>query len=995
MSILNFVLGIFFAQTAVTTDNGALAIAQSVTETVRLGRADAAANRVSGRVQTSDGQVAPSAKIRIAGYRDLQVDATVHADQSGKFDFVVRCDAKVLPQLRITATSNDGTQAVFHRFAWEEKDRVTEGIELQLQPLRQSEIEVVDGKGAPVEDAKIAIQLGYPHVLQGIATDRNGRAKFQFPEKERIDAAVAWKDGWGLDYRLYTLNRYQRADLKAVPPEFPKGRPERLVLEGSSPLRVKTIGDAGKPISGVSLYPWILYKGDDREGFNLSFFTDVFSQVTDAHGETTFRWMPNWQTKLLTFWPTAEGYEHPRGNYDPASRTGTLEIKLHRLVPIRGQVKDEEGKAVPGIEVVAQGAGRSHNRFDAWKRTDADGKYELMVAPNQIYIVYVRDPRRVAAAQTGFAALPNQAIDGRDFQLRKPTRVHGRLTNENTQEPIPNERVIVYQYGTHLDELPENTLPNPDGERWRVSPIVQHYNQTNAQGEFEFFLGDGKFDIRPPNQEKADEFTISGEPEVLLSVTTKIKPEVELVGLVVRKDNGQPVAGVRVAGVPRNFSGMDWQATTGDNGKFKVKRNGEPTYIHAISADNSLAGVAEVDDKRMAFLIHLEPTGSARGRVINDAKEPVTNQRIEFGIKVPDVENRTFSYRFGGVVTTDSKGEFELEALVPGREYTLSLPSTSEGSIPTLTKITLKTNERLELGDLLLPVPIKRPAAPTVEGRMQSAFNVVGTPIERHARALELIKLVKQHLLVIFGKPDDPRIVSLFKLRDEDKDYRPFGDEFRFMAIPTDGARAAAAVDLASKLNDKLSESQQPFHLVMLDASGKKVASAGIGELCTGDQLAKDKLFELLRKHLPQPLDARQLYDAALKRAAEEKKMVIIQETATWCGSCHQLSRLLDSNRVWEKDYIWLKMDHRWTGAVELMAKLREGAEGGIPWFAILDSEGKKLATSNDSKTGQNIGYPAEPSGQIHFAAMLNATRNRLTESDVVSLIQAIKSGQK
>jgi len=918
------------------------------------------------------------------------IDATVQADESGKFEFIVRFNSEALSQLQISATSHDETQGVLHRFAWEAKELVTKGIELKLQPLRNVEVEVVDSNGSPIENARVAVQLGWPHILHGFETDRTGLATFQLPEQERIEAVVAWKDHVGLDYRVYSLNRNQKADVKAVPPEFPKDRAERLVLEGASPLTIRTVDDADKPLAGVSVYPWLLYKGDDQKELNLSFLTELFTQETDTSGETILQWFPAWHKKLLTIWTNVDGYERPRGNYYPENGNGTLVIKLNRLVPIRGQVLDEDRKPALGVEVVTHGVGRSHNQFDTSIKTDADGRYELLVAPNQIYIVCVQDPKWAARAQTGFAVLPNQPIDGRDFQLRKPTRVHGQLINEVTKEAIPNEQVIVYHYGTALHELPDVTLPNPENERWVLSPIVQHYAQTNKLGEFEFFLGDGKFDIRPPQQERSEKFEISGESELELTVTTKVQPEVELVGLVVRKDNLQPVVGAKVYGVPRSFRGNDWEAESGEDGKFKVKHNAQPTYAYATNADKSLVGVAEIPDTRLAIVMQLEPAGSARGRLINDAKEPVVGQRIDYGIDVPDEENRTWSTRFGGYVITDANGEFELKSLANGREYNLSLPHRPDGTIPGLTKVIAKAGEMIDLGDLALPAPaVPRPVMPTPQDRIQAAFNVIGTPVERYTRALELIKLVNQHLLVVFGKPDDPRILSLFKIREDDNDFQSISEEFRFMAIPTDGDRSELAVALSEKLDEKLPETKQPFQLVILDATGKKVASAGIEELCNAEELSRDKLLELLRKSVPEPLDARKLYDEALKQAAKEKKCVIIQETATWCGPCHMLSRLLDANRVWEKDYIWLKIDHRYTGYKELMKPIRDGAQGGIPWFAILDASGQKLATSNDLKTRENIGFPGEKSGQIHFANMLNTTRQRMTEQEVESMIKS------
>ena len=142
----------------------------------------------------------------------------------------------------------------------------------------------------------------------------------------------------------------------------------------------------------------------------------------------------------------------------------------------------------------------------------------------------------------------------------------------------------------------------------------------------------------------------------------------------------------------------------------------------------------------------------------------------------------------------------------------------------------------------------------------------------------------------------------------------------------------------------------------------------------------------------PPHLDARKLLAEALARARQENKRVLVQETATWCGPCWRLSRFLDQHRgVWERDYIWLKLDQRWTHAAEVGRELRRGtAGGGIPWTAILDADGKVLVTSN-AKDGQNIGFPSDAAAVTHFAAMLRGTALRLTDADIKRLTDALR----
>lgn len=603
---------------------------------------------------------------------------------------------------------------------------------------------------------------------------------------------------------------------------------------------------------------------------------------------------------------------------------------------------DAEPNQLSGQVLLVDGLPASHAKLrvhmpgpsgvDATITTNADGRIDFIVRILPAALVQLQfTATSQDEQQLAFHRLTDKPLDNRDFQLRTPTRVHGRLINERTEKPIPNERVIVYQYGIALQDLPEVEFPNPDNENYYIQPIQQYYATTDELGKFEFSLGDGEFDLRPPQQEKVEKFTIAGQPAIELDVSTKIQPEVELLGIVIDRETSQPIVGATVSGVPRTFNGRDWQATTGEDGKFKVRRREEETYAHAVNADRSQAAIIEIGDTKKTFVIQLQPVGAVRGRLLDNAKQPVVGQKIEFNVNVPDMKNETWSPRFGGAVVTDELGHFELTALAAGWEYGVNFPYTPDGLIPQLTKVTVESGELKDLGDLTMPPPRKPYQPPTLEDRIQSACEVSGTPLERYQRSLETIKLVNQHLLIVFGHPDDARIASLMKLRFEDPEFRPYSDEFRFMAIPTDAPRLDAALALAKQLDEELPQARQPFQLAICDANGKKVASSGIEQLCAEGDLSKDKFLELLHKHLPQPRDARKLLDDALGRAKEEGKRVIVQETATWCGPCHMLSRLLDANRVWEQDYIWVKMDHRWTGAKEIMAELRDGAKGGIP----------------------------------------------------------------
>ena len=168
-------------------------------------------------------------------------------------------------------------------------------------------------------------------------------------------------------------------------------------------------------------------------------------------------------------------------------------------------------------------------------------------------------------------------------------------------------------------------------------------------------------------------------------------------------------------------------------------------------------------------------------------------------------------------------------------------------------------------------------------------------------------------------------------------------------------------------------------------------------ELVTKDkEINMEALAAFVKRHAPPALDARKLLDDALAQAKRENKRVLVQETAVWCGPCDRLARFLDQNRaLWEKDYIWVPMNIRWSGEAEIMKRLRGEAEGGLPWLAILDADGKVLVTSNKPDDGSNIGYPSDDDSVKHFTHMLKTTAQRMTANDLSGLKSALETANR
>jgi hypothetical protein len=164
--------------------------------------------------------------------------------------------------------------------------------------------------------------------------------------------------------------------------------------------------------------------------------------------------------------------------------------------------------------------------------------------------------------------------------------------------------------------------------------------------------------------------------------------------------------------------------------------------------------------------------------------------------------------------------------------------------------------------------------------------------------------------------------------------------------------------------------------------------------LATGDAKAqRARLIEFAKKSARTLPDAQQLLDDALARAKREDKRVLIDQTGALCGWCVRLHDYLESQQhLIDKDYVTVVLDARMPRGRDLLQRLRtknEEDKGSTPWMAILDAQGKTLATSDGPKG--NIGYPGEPDGQAHWEQMLRTTAQRLTPDDIQSLLQPLR----
>lgn len=146
--------------------------------------------------------------------------------------------------------------------------------------------------------------------------------------------------------------------------------------------------------------------------------------------------------------------------------------------------------------------------------------------------------------------------------------------------------------------------------------------------------------------------------------------------------------------------------------------------------------------------------------------------------------------------------------------------------------------------------------------------------------------------------------------------------------------------------------------------------------------------LKLAAQSPPEPASV--VLQSAYEVAAKENKKVFLIFHATWCGWCHKMDTAMNDiscKKLFTDNYVIRHLDVMETGAKKsvenpgAMEMLKEfkGDQGGIPFWLVLDKNGKVLADSN-LKLGQNTGCPATKEEVDYFITVLQKTSSLSSE---------------
>jgi beta-lactamase regulating signal transducer with metallopeptidase domain/protocatechuate 3,4-dioxygenase beta subunit len=642
-----------------------------------------------------DGNEKPVAGATVALLAFDGKHATAQSDANG--DFELRTDRREVTDTTLVASTADGANLGFFEYSGNpEAYNRRQPTRLVMKPAKSIDVRVVDASGRPVADAVVGVVVSYRGIASG-RSNTEGKCALRVPANAPLQNIYAFKSGKGLDYVVFPTVAPAATNDGPQPPDL--SRPVTLQLSGARTIRIMLVDPEGKPIKGVGVTPWIFQKPQWSHGNDLNICGVAdFHVDTDAAGVATFDWIPTWDKETPIFWTLdLDRWTSPRIEWDAATDTAVKVVQLQRRVPVRGRVRHADGRPVAGASVDAQCNVASDEGAPRQTSTDDQGRFEIRVAPGGAYTFALTDNRWAAPPATGVDVQPDKPVKDVEIRLFKSaTRLHGQLTVGPDKKPWAGQGVSMTPLGSQ-------------GER--IEPFVNRWATTDADGRYSFAVGPGEYKVSATASGVEQHVSVTDQKDVICNLHSKR----ELLGIITvrvvdQSNPPQPMPYAKVVGT--SISSMchgDLEATTNDKGWFRIQRALDKMQVSARSKDGRMVGDATIGPDDAEVTIPLQPAGAVKGQAVDAATGLVARKRtiryeVYYHYELPNNNSGIGSSRLVGSVKTDEAGRFAITGLVPGLEYTLSVPKSEKPDktrmpqYDSLCKVVVSSGETKELG---------------------------------------------------------------------------------------------------------------------------------------------------------------------------------------------------------------------------------------------------------------------------------------------------------
>lgn len=895
------------------------------------------------------GNPAPKVQAATIGRPDRAV--FIPSDAQGKVRLSLPSAERDWP---VFIRQGDGRMQGFARIPANARETPNAERKVVLKPAHGIVGRVEDANGSPVADAWVdagpaSLYWGY------VKTDAEGRFSIAVPADAPLPAVVALKSGVGFDY--VEMGQTPEGD---APSAKTWNQPVVLKLKAPTTLTVKVANRANQPAPGLLCVPVSIDLTGRSAPVSLTSSAIAFA-AANAEGIATFAWIPEDSLNPIVFRAASVTWSASESSpWEPGSTSRQLEMTVRRKTQIVGRVFLPDGRPAAGMEVFASGQGWEISSEESTV-TAANGAYSLNLAPEQSYLVNVISEKYGAQSLSGVFMREGDPKAGQDIYLIEGTLVTGTVRDEATMQPVPERTVRLFEAGGEF-ALQRGT------ERRTFRESLERFTTTNAEGKYAFRVGPGRYELQL-GAGSVTELTVDRQKEQVEDFSIRSIARHELKGRVVDGD-GKPLANVRVRGQGLDpADGVQFDLLAGSDGRFSTSTPVAPGVILATSDDDRLGGLATTESaaRKEGVAVKLSPTASLTARLVDSSGMPVIGAKISWNLvyvaaeNVPPVQLGSL----GGQVTTGPDGEFEATGLLVGRTYSVLASVDGDGPSIGLTTVSPDKAEAKQGGSMTLPAAA---GAVTMADRVKQTFARVIPVKDRLRQTLLDCQRDGKRMLIVVGSPETPHIEGLFSLLFEsDIVDRLLWDYELTPVLLTEASELPATYRVPP-------DARAPKDLATLAVvdGGRALEAIRVSSLKDGDDVAEAKLAAFLAKHAVADPDARDVMQAALKKAAKESKRILLHETGPRNGPCRRFGRWIDAQRrLLDSRFVYVQIDSaRMSNSEPVLEALRPEYRG-LPWIAVLDASGKLLG-STDGDEG-NYGFANTPELADRFAKLLTS----------------------
>jgi len=835
-------------------------------------------------------------------------------------------------------------------------------LRLTLEPAQIVRVTVREGE-RPAGAAHVQVRTDSGN-SRG-ATNAEGVAEVRVPRGESVFGVAAWT----ADHKVGGLNTYLRRA------NHEEGASFAIDLTPTTTVRARVVDAQRKPLPQVPLTLSV-----DVEGTSAGFWgVPMLSQVTDAQGEVTFAWVPDWPKKDVSV-TLAEGspWRHLGEDWSKCLPDGTFELDI---APSRTSERIEvEGTLTGGtadnagllVEFWSYQSEQENLSEVLQARTDSQGRFRTKVLPGSDYFVHVDDSELVGTTWSGVLALSREAAPRTpDLKLIPGTQVEIALTQGQDRGPLRNAWL-------HFES------------QHRDNHSRRFWGKTDEYGRCAVMVAPGRLDIRVT----AGDWELKKQVEVAEGVPLQVPLHRQFAERQTIRGRLTLPEGMTADLSETSVKVTGFDGESHDTASVKADREGGFTAqiaagrvsIMASVPDEKVFGVGIFDVGSAPVDVPLQPTVPLEGRVVDDEDRPMPGITVAMRGWLSDRQQNDTPLRGSRSRKTEIIPDRETATDADGRFMYPNAPQRVELSLrftrPGETEPAAWQDRWLEPGESRPPEVIRLPSK-TPAAKPPRPLSVVIPETLRDCRLSGIRALV-----AVTGEGDGPPAFLKHHVLDGDK----VKDIYAYFPRTVHGP--AAAGNPASR--EVFAAHDWPFpkpntlFLAALDGEGKELGRLTLD--LRDDLEAAGAVAGFLEQHRAPQVDAQAGFDAALAEAKRSSRRLWVRSGGSRCGPCFSLSRWIDSQKeLLERDYVLFRFDEFLDQHGRELSSALKFDEHGIPCFAILDEDGTPLITSVGPLG--NIGDPkGSHEGIAHLRKMLTTTARTLSTAEIDTLIGSLST---